>query len=323
MIVNKKLQLVRAILLLLLIGSLSFTASAQKVPTKVIYFLAGPKDHAGPEGSGRHETRRDLLVMQHCIDSISNATGVKITTKFSYMRTALDIEDLKGVDAIIVECSAEGSSKERAHPLFPPSENTRTYDKATLDYLAKLDSLHKAGMGIMVLHWGITTTNQKASQYYLSWFGSASLSGYTRNPLGYWEVKPIEAAKNHPILRGVGPFNYKDEIFSRMVVNPGDPYRTDLLTGTIEKSNQGASEPLGIATAYDKNGARGVLWGGMDYHSALKNENYRRFVLNAILWTAGVDVPKGGVKSNAKQLQLSEDKPDSFDKLKPEGFVLK
>lgn len=323
MIVDKYFKAVKIACAFLMLGSLSFQLSAQNVPTKTIYFLAGPKDHAGPEGSGRHETRRDLLVMQHCIDSISNATGVKIKTKFSYMRTALDIEDLKGVDAIIVECSAEGSSKERAHPLFPPSENTRTYDKATLDYLAKLDSLHKAGMGIMVLHWGITTTNQKATQYYLSWFGSASLSGYTRNPLGYWAVSPIEAAKNHPILRGVGPFNYKDEIFSRMLVNPGDPYRTDLLTGTIEKSNQGASEPLGIATAYDKKGARGVLWGGMDYHSALKNENYRRFVLNAILWTAGIDVPKGGVKSNAKQLQLSEDKPDNFDNLKPEGFVLK
>jgi len=324
MIVNKFLKTLTAAFVLLCIGSASFNAFAQNVPTKVIYFLAGPKDHAGEEGSGRHETRRDLLVMQHCIDSISNATGVKIITKFSYKRTALDIEDLKGVDAIIVECSAEGSSKERAHPLFPPSgDNTRTYDKPTLAYLAQLDSLHKAGMGIMVLHWGITTTNQKATQYYLSWFGSASLSGYTRNPLGYWAVSPIEAAKNHPILRGVGPFNYKDEIFSRMVVNPGDPYRTDLLTGTIEKSNQGNSEPLGIATAYDKNGARGVLWGGMDYHSALKNENYRRFVLNAILWTAGIDVPKGGVKSTARQLQLSEDKPDNFDKLKPEGFVLK
>lgn len=310
--------------MLLLAGGLCFNAVAQNVPTKVIYFLAGPKDHAGEEGSGRHETRRDLLVLQHCIDSISNATGVKIVTKFSYKRTALDIEDLKGVDAIIIECSAEGSSKERAHPLFPPSNgDTRTYDKATLAYLAQVDSLHKAGMGIMVLHWGITTTNQKATQYYLSWFGSSSMSGYTRNPLGYWAVKPIEAAKNHPILRGVGPFNYKDEIFSRMVVNPGDPYRTDLLTGTIEKSNQGASEPLGIATAYDKNGARGVLWGGMDYHSALKNENYRRFVLNAILWTAGIDVPKGGVKSTARQLQLSPDNPDNFDRLKPEGFVLK
>jgi hypothetical protein len=300
------------------------TASAQNVPTKVIYFLAGPKDHAGEEGSGRHETRRDLLVMQHCIDSISNLKGVKIITKFLYKRSALDIEDLKGVDALIIECSAESSSKERTHPLFPPSNgNEKSYDRETLAYLAKVDSLHKAGMGIMILHWGITTTNQKATQYYMSWFGEASLSGYTRNPLGFWSVLPLKTAKDHPILRGVGPWNYKDEIFSRMVVNPADPHRTDLLAGSIEKSNEGPAELLGIGSAYEKDGARGVLWGGMDYHSALLNENYRRYVLNAILWTAGIDVPKGGVKSTATQLQLSTAKPDNFDKLKPEGFVLK
>ena len=62
----------------------SYNASAQDLPTKTIYFLAGLKDHAGEEGSGRHETRRDLLVLQNCIDSISNAEGVKIVTKFSY-----------------------------------------------------------------------------------------------------------------------------------------------------------------------------------------------------------------------------------------------
>ncbi len=321
---NTHSRILTLFFVILLACTSQFQASAQNVPTKVIYFLAGPKDHAGEEGSGRHETRRDLLVLQHCIDSIANVKGVKIVTKFLYKRSALDIEDLKGVDAIIIESSAEGSSKERAHPLFPPSEaNARTYDRATLAYLAQVDSLHKAGMGIMVLHWGITTTNPKATQYHMSWFGEASLSGYTRNPLGFWSVTPIKNAQSHPILRGVGPWNYKDEIFSRMVVNSADPYRTDLLTGTAEKSNQGAAEPLGIASAYDKNGARGVLWGGMDYHSALLNENYRRFVLNAILWTAGIDVPAGGVKSNAKQLQLSENKPDNFDNLKPAGFVLK
>ncbi len=320
---KKSSAILKAILVCALIGLFTNAASAQNVPTKVIYFLAGPKDHAGPEGSGRHETRRDLLVLQHCIDSISNVKGVKIVTRFLYNRTALNVDDLKGVDAVIMECSAEGSSKERTNPIFPPSDG-KTYDKATLAYLAQVDSLHKAGMGIMILHWGITTTNPKTTQYHMNWFGEASLSGYTHNPLGYWSVMPIQASKSHPILRGVGPWNYKDEIFSRMVVNPADPNRTDLLTGVTERSNQGAvTDPLGIASAYEKNGARGVLWGGMDYHSALLNDNYRRFVLNAILWTAGIDVPKDGARSTAKQLQLSEAKPDNFDKLKPEGFVLK
>ncbi len=74
---------------------------------------------------------------------------------------------------------------------------------------------------------------------------------------------------------------------------------------------------------YEKDKQRGVLWGGMDYHSALLNENYLRFVLNEIVWTAGIEVPKGGVKTAAKQLQLSPIKPDTFDKMKPAGLMLK
>jgi hypothetical protein len=109
-----------------------------------------------------------------------------------------------------------------------------------------------------------------------------------------------------------------------MLANPGDPYRTDLLTGVSEKTNQGpVVEKFAIASAYEKKGARGILWGGMDYHSAFLNANYLRFVLNAIVWTAGIEVPNGGVKTNAKQLQLIPARPDAHDELKPEGFVLK
>jgi len=46
------------------------------------------------------------------------------------------------------------------------------------------------------------------------------------------------------------------------------------------------------------------------------NENYLRFVLNEIVWTAGIDVPKEGVKTNAKQLQLSAARNDNFDRFK-------
>jgi hypothetical protein len=307
-----------------------FSASAQ-VPTKTIYFLAGAKDHVGAEGTGRHETRLDLVVLQHCIDSALNIKGVKIITKILYKRDALNIEDLKGADAIIVESSSVTSQQTRTHPIFPPLlTGQKTYDKPTLTYLNQIDSLQAAGMGIMMLHWGITAEgNQPATEHYLRWFGEAGHPNYTQNPLGFWKVTPIKASENHPILRGVKPWNYKDEIFSRLIVNPGDPYRTDLLMGESPATNQsevgspkGVISPRCIASAYEKGKQRGVLWGGMDFHSALLNENYLRFVLNEIVWVAGIEVPKGGVKTAAKQLQIARPN-SSFDNLKPVDFVLK
>ena len=322
----------RLLVMLIIFGFTGFNAaSAQE--TKVIYFLAGLKDHVGGEGTGRHETRRDLLVLQHCIDSLTNVKGVKIKTKFLYGRTAVDIEDLKDCAAIIVESSAVNSSKERTHPILPIlPPGAKDYDKATQAYFNQIDSLQKAGMGIMVIHWGVTTENAapSAQHHYMQWFGEVGMANYTQNPLGFWSITPIKSAEKHPILRGVKPWIYKDEIFSRLVVRPGDPHRTDLLMGESTQTNisedgspKGVISPRCVASAYENGLQRGVLWGGMDYHSALTNENYLRFVMNEILWTAGIEVPKGGAKTAAKQLQLSPVRPDMFDKFKPASMASK
>ena len=309
----------------LIIAFTCFFTDASSQTTKVIYFLSGPKDHVGPAGTGRHETGRDLLVLQHCLDSVANIKGVKIVTRYLADRTALDIEDLKGVDAIIVECSSVTSTQTRTHPLLPPMPpGAKTYDKVTLNYLNQIDSLQATGMGIMVIHWGIATeNNQPATEHYLRWFGQTAMPSYTQNPLGFWKITPIKSSAKHPILSGVKPWIYKDEIFSRLLVNPNDQYRTDLLMGESPQTNQseygspkGVISPRCVASVYEKAKARGILWGGMDYHSALLNENYLRFVLNEIVWTAGIDIPKGGVKTNAKQLQLSAPRTDNFDKYK-------
>ncbi len=143
------------------------------------------RDHQGMK------PKKILLVLQRCLDSVSNIKGVKIVTRFIYKRTALDINDLKDAAAIVIESSAEGSSKERVDPLFPPSpDNRRTYTKEVQDYLNQVDSLHKAGMGVVVLHWAVAATHQRAANLYRSWFGGGFVEGYSHNPLGMWTVTP-------------------------------------------------------------------------------------------------------------------------------------
>ncbi len=309
------MKVVKILVIAILIIACGNDVQAQKeLPVKVIYFMAGVKDHAGPS---RHETEKDLLVLQRCLDSVANIKGVKIVTRFIYKRTALDIEDMKDAAAIVIESSAEGSSRERVHPLFPPSGgNTKTYDKEVVQYLDQVDSLHKAGMGIIVLHWAVAATNEKAASLYRNWFGGGFIPGYSHNPLGIWTVTPIKSGKKHPIMRGVGAWTYKDEIFSRFMVIPQDNRRTDLLMGEAPKTNQGPVAPRCITWAYEENKSRGLIYGGMDYHSALLNDNYRRFLMNAIVWAAGIEVPKEGVKSNAKGLQLIDAVKDRFDEMK-------
>lgn len=45
-------------------------------------------------------------------------------------------------------------------------------------------------------------------------------------------------------------------------------------------------------------GGRGFFMGGVDFHDNLRTvEDFRRFLLNGIVWAAGRDVPEGGVQS--------------------------
>ena len=79
----------------------------------------------------------------------------------------------------------------------------------------------------------------------------------------------------------------------------------------------------GIASAYEKSKARGILWGGMDFHSALLNdEAYRRFAMDAIVWTAGVKVSQRRCKNSpATQLQLVPISKQFENYKKPDGYV--
>jgi hypothetical protein len=328
---NKSGALVLAAVLSACFSAGTNQAYAQEQKPKVIYFLSGLRDHAGGIG-GRHEVVKDLQVLQDCINKATNIKGAKIVTKFIEARSALDVEDIKDADALIIESSSSSSSQKRTHPIFPPlPPGEKKYDQATLDYLSQVDALHKAGMGIMIIHWGIHVNNEQnpaARDYYLSWFGETAMEGYTQNPLGFWIVTPAESAKKHPILNGVHRWIYKDEIFSRLVGDPGNPYLTNLLIGESPETTQsepgsprGVIGPRGIASAYEKGKGRGMLWGGMDFHSELLREDYLRFLMNAITWTAGIPVPEGGVKTAATQLQLAPINKTYENTKKPDGYV--
>jgi hypothetical protein len=53
-----------------------------------------------------------------------------------------------------------------------------------------------------------------------------------------------------------------------------------------------------MAWAFDRpNGGRSFGFTGGHFHRNWQNDNFRTLVLNAIVWTAKLDVPEGGVPS--------------------------
>ena len=57
-------------------------------------------------------------------------------------------------------------------------------------------------------------------------------------------------------------------------------------------------EPQHVAWAYQRpEGGRGFSTTGAHYHKSWDNADFRKTVLNGIIWSAGVEVPQDGVKS--------------------------
>ena len=58
-----------------------------------------------------------------------------------------------------------------------------------------------------------------------------------------------------------------------------------------------------IAWAYDRPRGKGRDFGttGAHYHHTWNNDDWRTLILNAIAWTAGIEIPTNGIPSNPNQ----------------------
>ena len=277
---------------LALLGVSAFSTPAYGQAKKIV-FLAAPKDHGVP---GRHEYEKDLRVLAYCLEHSSNLKD--ITTKV-YVGKAPGIDELKDAAAIVVESDGDRSANEH-HPLFPANATTDhgKYSPEAAAFLKDFDELMKKGVGLVVFHYATEIDNETARQYYTDWVGGyyASEPGVRNNPVDQWSI----ALQNegHPILRGVHPWSYKEEIFTKFQLHEG-PQLTPLIIATPAAANFG---PRIVSWAYQrKEGGRGFVMGGMDMHANLLLEDNRRLLLNGIVWAARIEVPVGGVASTVSE----------------------
>lgn len=252
-----------------------------------IVFVAGPKDHGAP---GRHEHERDLRVLAYSLERAPNLKG--ITTQVYVGTVPRDLKDLKDASVIVIESSSDRLAKE-THVIFPTNASTdgKAYDPETSAYLKNFDALMKKGVGLVVFHYATQVINETAQRYYLEWLGGYWKDGLSTNPVDEWSM--TIATPNHPILRGVKPWTYREEVFCRFYL-PEDPARTPLLIGTPAKRTD--LGPQIASWAYErKDGGRAFVMGGLDWNSNMLIEDNRRFLLNGIVWAARMEVPEGGV----------------------------
>jgi type 1 glutamine amidotransferase len=134
-------------------------------------------------------------------------------------------------------------------------------------------------------------------------------------------VADIKSLPDHPITRGVKPFAVKDEWYYNMRFRPDMKDVTPILVAKPDdETRQGkTSAPRGpyphivaaagreeiLAWAVERpDGGRGFGFTGAHFHKNWGNDDFRKLVLNALLWVAKAEVPKDGVKSTVTEEQL-------------------
>lgn len=266
-------------------------AQSALADTKKILFLAGPRDHGAP---GRHEYERDLKTLATSLEQSTNLGGV--TTQLILGALPRDLEAVRGAAAIVIDSSSDRAENE-IHPLFPPnpSTNGRGYDADTEAYLKSLDELIRQNrIGVVIFHYASWAENWRAREYYLKWTGGLWVQIGSKNPVDQWSMKLEQ--KKHPVLRGVKPWEFRDEIFCRYFL-PNDARRTNLLLASPKEDKQRIGPQIASWAFQRDDGGRGFVFGGLDFRDNLALDNYRRFLLNGIAWAAQIEVPRGGISS--------------------------
>jgi hypothetical protein len=164
----------------------------------------------------------------------------------------------------------------------------------------EIQKLIDTGVGFVNLHYAVEYP-KKYEKEVLGWLGGYYERDYSINPT--WKAK-IASLPSHPITRGVKPFTIEDEWYYNMRWAPGMKGVTPILKATppdetrgtpAAKAHPGREEIL--AWAYERpDGGRSFGFTGAHFHRNWGNKDFRRLVVNAILWTAKLKVPAGGAR---------------------------
>lgn len=269
---------------LMLLASLATGAGASAAEKTKIVLIAGNPSH----GPGQHEHNAGILLIETCLKSC--APDVEpVVVKGGWPE---DEAVFEGAKAVVIFSDGGGG-----HPLIQGAR------------LITMRQLMEKGVGLVALHYAVEVPKGEPGDLWLDWIGGYYESGFSTNP--HWTAD-VKSLPRHPITRGVSPFKIQDEWYYNIRFRPESEGVTPIVMATPDdQTRAGAtSSPRGpyrhiveakgreevLAWATERpDGGRGFGFTGCHFHKNFGDENFRKLVLNAVLWSARLDVPEGGV----------------------------
>jgi type 1 glutamine amidotransferase len=190
-----------------------------------------------------------------------------------------------------------------------------------------VQTLIDQGVGFVNLHYAVEYPKSQ-SDHIFRWLGGYYETGFSTNP--HWKAD-FKGLPEHPVTRGVRPFGIQDEWYFNIRFAPAAEHVTPILKATppdnvrrTEAAKQHPGREEIVAWAFERaGGGRSFGFTGGHFHRNWGDEHFRRLVVNAILWTAHVEIPKDGARVDLdpsdlnKNLDRKELKPRKAPDKKP------
>ncbi|WP_291695601.1 ThuA domain-containing protein [Bradyrhizobium sp.] len=299
----------------MLVSALSFAgaAAAGSSGTKEVVFIAGAPSH----GFMAHDY---LAGSKLLADRINAVPGFSATVYYDEWPAREKLDD---ASAIILY--TDGAD---AHPALP--------------HKSELAELSRSGVGIGMLHFAVEVPKQKGAAEWTQMIGGYFETYYSVNPFWRAEFRSFPA---HPVAKGLKPFQLTDEWYYHMrfrdrlqgvqpVLSAVPPDETRLgndgpYTGNPDvRAAVGKNQPEHVfwvsETHNDATSPAGRGFGctGGHSHQIWAQDQFRKLVLNAIVWIAHGEVPPQGIESRRPDVDelLGNRDPGVQDEQVPPNF---
>jgi len=278
-----------------LVAALGLMAASTHAANKKLVLVAGPPSH----GPGDHEHRAGCLLLKKCLAQVPNLEVVVVENGWPK-----DTKVLDGADAIAIFSDGGGG-----HPFVQG------------DRLKFLGGLMSKDVGFGTIHYAVEVPTDKGGPEFLAWSGGYFETYRSVNP--FWEPE-FKTFPNHPVTRGVKPFKQRDEWYYHMRFPDGMKGVTPILSAVPPDSTRGKpgandahggnpevqkhmGEPEHVMWVTERpDGGRGFGFTGGHANKNWGNENFRKVVLNALVWIAKIDVPPNGIESTLSEEDLKQ-----------------
>jgi type 1 glutamine amidotransferase len=261
-----------------------YEASVSAKSNKKIVLIAGKKSHP----PAMHEYIKSVRLLKVMLDTATNLQDLK--TEVHYNGWPEDPSTLDDAD-VIMTISDGQDGPDIGYPV----------PFMTAERMAVMERQMQRGCGFITFHFS-TFAPDAYGQQVLEWGGGYfdwQDEGGKRN--WYSAIKTLDTevqlpSLDHPISRGVRPFRTLEEFYYNIRFGSDDRRLVPILSVPALETNV----PNGKVVAWAvqrADGGRGFGTTTGHFYANWKNADYRKLILNAIVWASGAEVPIQGVES--------------------------